>query len=76
MIMPDISVTFTPMGRKPQEITRNKSIRLPDRLWNLLESLSDAKGQSVNNTLWRLVESYLVRNKRLRPKDRKRPPLN
>lgn len=74
--MPDNSVTFTSMGRKPREVTRNKSIRLPDRLWNLLESLSDDKGQSVNNTLWRLVEGYLVKSMRLRPKDRKRPPLN
>lgn len=64
------------MGRPKLEDTRNKSIRLPDRLWSLIEEASRDTGIKVNNIIWRLIEDFLVRHGYLKNEDRKREPLD
>lgn len=51
-------------------------MRLPDRLWKLMERAAAEEGTYVNGLLWRLTEGYLIKRGDLDKKDRKRLPLN
>ncbi len=64
------------MARPREEESKNRSIRLPVRLWDLLDKFSKGEGKTTNNLLWRMVESYLVDRGKLRDSDRKRPPID
>ncbi|MBC8402781.1 MAG: hypothetical protein ISR95_06570 [Candidatus Marinimicrobia bacterium] len=60
------------MGRKKREMTRIRGIRLPERLWKLLDTGSTKEGRSVNAQIWKIVEDWLVDNKYLKEDERKR----
>ena len=68
--------TFKTVGRKKREETRNRNIRLPARLWGLLQKAADDRGVWVNNLFWRMAEDFLVRNGYLKDENRKREPLS
>ena len=59
-------------GRPRTEESRARSIRLPERIWNLLESAKEYP--NINEQILRLVEDFLVKKGRMTDKDRK-PPI-
>lgn len=63
------------MGRPKLEDARTRSIRLPDRLWDLLKQASGDMGLNPGSVVWSLVEDYLVRYGYLNKADRKRKSL-
>ena len=60
------------MGRKKREETRIRGIRLPERLWKLLETGSSKKDRTVNAQIWKIVEDWLVDSDYLKEDERKR----
>ena len=64
------------MARPRREKTRNRSVRLPARLWDLLDEASKGQGKTSNNLLWRMVEDYLAKRGLIGDRDRKRPPID
>jgi len=60
------------MGRKKREETRIRGIRLPERLWKLLEKGSHKEGRTVNAQIWKIVEDWLVESNSLKDDERKR----
>ena len=63
------------MGRARLEDARNRSIRLPNRLWTLAERAAKKRKMTVNNLFWQFLEDYLVRHGFLKDEDRKRESL-
>ena len=63
------------MGRPKTEATRPRSLRLPIRLWDLLERAARDQGIRINQLLWRVAEDWLVANRYLKEKDRRRPGI-
>ena len=61
------------MGRPKLEPTRSRSIRLPEKLWKLLEKASAEEYRSTNATIQKLIEDFLVSEGRMDSKDRRRP---
>ncbi len=61
------------MGRPPLEETKNRNIRLPVRLWRLMEQAAEDRGVTINRLLWQLLEDFLESAKYLKPGERKRP---
>ncbi len=59
-------------GRPKREPTSLRSIRMPVRLWRLVEKTSK-NHRSVNDFIQVLVEDNLVKNEHMSDKDRKRP---
>ena len=64
------------MARPREEESKNRSVRLPVRLWELLDEFSESEGKTTNNLLWRMVESLLVERGKIKDSDRKRPPID
>lgn len=64
------------VGREKREETTNRSVRLPDRLWALLEGAANDQDTRLNNLFWRIAEDFLTRYGYLKEEDRKREPLN
>ncbi len=60
------------MGRKKREEARIRGIRLPERLWNLLDKGSKKEGRTVNAQIWKIVEDWLVDRNYLKEDQRKR----
>jgi hypothetical protein len=63
------------MGRKKRESTRIRSFKLPVRLYDLLKKASEDRNLTVNATVWRLVEDFLIEFGYMDEKDRKRDSL-
>jgi len=63
------------MSRPRVEESKHRSIRLPIRLWKLLDEYSEGEGKNTNNLLWRMVEDFLVKRGKITKSDRKRPPI-
>ena len=63
------------MGRPRLEDTRNRSIKLPTRLWALAERAAKKRKTTVNNLFWQFLEDYLVRHGFLKDENRKREAL-
>ena len=63
------------MGRPKAEATRPRSLRLPIRLWELLEQAARDRGIRINQLLWRVAEEWLVAKGYLKEKDRRRPGI-
>ena len=64
------------MARPREEETKIRSIRLPTRLWKLIDKASKGQGKTSNNLLWRMVEDYLAKRGLIGDRDRKRPPID
>ena len=60
------------MVKKRREETKHRNIRLPVRLWNLLQTAADDRDVYLNNLMWRLSEEFLVKQGYRNRKDRKR----
>ena len=72
----DKYVTFTPtMGRPKLEEAKVTSVRLPIRIWNLLEQAAKDRGLTLGKLLWQLAEDFLVSAKYLKHGERKRPKV-
>lgn len=63
------------MNRPLREKTRPRSVRLPDRLWKLLEEAAVEDDIYVNEMLWRLSEGFLIKRGFLDKHQRKRLPI-
>lgn len=63
------------MGRPQREDAKNRSVRLPTRLWELIERAASDRDIYANNLLWRMAEDFLVKHGYLKKADRKREPL-
>jgi len=63
------------MGRKKREPTRIRSFKLPVRLYKLLTKASKDRNLTVNATVWRIIEDFLVEFGYMDEKDRKRDSL-
>ena len=66
---------LTMRGRPKLEPTRIRSIKLPVRLYDLLTKASEDRNLTVNATVWRLIENFLVDFGYMDEKDRKRDSL-
>ena len=64
------------MPRRKLEEGKNRSIRLPVRLWDMIDNEAESDGVYSNNLIWRMVEEFLVKRGKLKDEDRKRPPLD
>ena len=64
------------MARPREEETKIRTVRLPTRLWKLLDKASEGQGFTSNNLLWRMVEDYLAKRGMIRDTDRKRPMID
>jgi len=60
------------MGRKKREPTRVHGIRLPNRLWDMLDDTARKEYRSMNALVWKIVEDWLVDNDYLKEDERKR----
>jgi len=60
------------MGRKKREEARIRGIRLPERIWKLLEKGSQEECRTVNAQIWKIVEDWLVDKEYLKEDERKR----
>ena len=63
------------MVKHKLEPTKNRSVRIPNRLWVLLDKAADDRGIYTNHLLWILVENFLVEREYMDNIDRKRLPL-
>ena len=61
------------MGRPKSEKTRTRSIRLPDRVWDLLAEASSKEYRNINEQMLKLAEDFLVEKGYMKDKDRKQP---
>ena len=62
--------------RPKEEETKIRTVRLPVRLWKLLDDFSEGEGKNTNNLLWRMVEGFMVKRGKMKESDRKRPPID
>jgi len=60
------------MGRKKREEARIRGVRLPERLWKLLDKGSKVESRTVNAQIWKIVEDWLVDRDYLKEDERKR----
>ena len=61
------------MGRKKREPSSIHAVRLPDRLWKVLETVTKKEGNRFLNTqIWKIVEDWLVDSDYLKEDERKR----
>ena len=58
-------------GRPREEPTNVRSIRLPNRVWKLVQKASKGS-RSINEYLLSLIENDLIKRKMLKKSDRKR----
>ena len=63
------------MGRPKREDAKNRSVRLPTRLWELLDGAAEDRDIYTNNLLWRMAEDFLVKHGYLKKSDRRREAL-
>ena len=59
-----------------KEETKIRTIRLPTRLWRLLDAYSEGDGKNTNNLLWRLVERFFIGRGKMKESERKRLPID
>jgi len=60
------------MARQKEEESRNRSIRLPVRLWEILLDLANKEYRSLNAQVWMMLEDWLVERGNLKEEDRRR----
>ena len=60
------------MARQKEEESRNRSIRLPVRLWEILLDLANREYRSLNAQVWMMLEDWLVERGNLKEEDRRR----
>lgn len=58
-------------GRPREEPTNVRSVRVPDRVWKLVQKASKGS-RSINEYLLSLIEDDLIKRKMLKKSDRKR----
>ena len=58
-------------GRPREEPTNVRSVRVPDRVWKLVQKASKGS-RSINEYLLSLIENDLIKRKMLKKSDRKR----
>lgn len=63
------------MPKRRLEPTNNRSVRLPNRLWDLLDKAAGDREIYTNNMIWRMAEDFLVKHGYLKKADRKREPM-
>ena len=67
------------MGRPKLEEANITTVRLPVRIWNLLERAAKDRRVTLGKLLWQLAEDFLVSagymkpGERIRPKARRKP---
>jgi len=61
------------MGRQKLEPTRSRSIRLPEKLWELLVEVSRREYRSTNAQIQKLIEDFLVDEGMMKDSDRRQP---
>ena len=58
-------------GRPREEPTNVRSVRLPNRVWNLVQKASKGS-RSVNEYIQTLIENDLIKRKMLKKSERKK----
>ena len=58
-------------GRPREEPTNVRSVRLPNRVWKLVQKASKGS-RSVNEYIQTLIENYLIKRKMLKKSERKK----
>ena len=58
-------------GRPREEPTNVRSVRLPNRVWKLVQKASKG-GRSVNEYIQTLIENDLIKRKMLKKSERKK----
>tara|TARA_Y100000591_G_scaffold83267_1_gene70203 strand:- start:40 stop:270 length:231 start_codon:yes stop_codon:yes gene_type:complete len=58
-------------GRPREEPTNVRSIRIPDRIWKLIQKASKSS-RSVNEYIQTLIENDLIKRKMLKKSERKK----
>ena len=58
-------------GRPREEPTNVRSVRLPNRVWNLVQKASKSS-RSVNEYIQTLIENDLIKRKMLKKSERKK----
>ena len=58
-------------GRPREEPTNVRSIRIPDRIWKLVQKASKSS-RSVNEYIQTLIENDLIKRKMLKKSERKK----
>ena len=59
-------------GRPREEPTNVRSVRLPNRVWKLVQKASKGS-RSVNEYIQTLIENDLIKRKMLKKSERKKP---
>ena len=60
------------MGRKKQEETKSRPIRMPIRLWNLVNDIGYSEKRTLNHQVWYIVEDWLQTQGYLKEVERRR----
>ena len=60
------------MGRKKQEETKSRPIRMPIRLWNLVDDIAYGEKRTLNHQVWYIVEDWLQTKGYLKEEERRR----
>ena len=60
------------MGRKKQEETKSRPIRMPNRLWDLVDDIAYSEKRTLNHQVWYIVEDWLQTKGYLRENERRR----
>ncbi len=60
------------MGRKKQEETKSRPIRMPNRLWDLVEDIGYNDKRTLNHQVWYIIEDWLQKQGYLKENERRR----
>ena len=60
------------MGRKKQEETKSRPIRMPTRLWDLVNDIAYSEKRTLNHQVWYILEDWLQTKGYLKEVERRR----
>ncbi len=60
------------MPKENNQKTKVKSVRLPERIWDLIAKVSASEYRSTNEQILKLIEDYLVQRGEMKEADRKK----
>lgn len=72
VLYPTFKIT---MGRKKRENTVVVSVRIPERIANILNNAAFDHCRNRNDQMWAILETWLIENGYIDEKDRKRKPI-
>ena len=61
------------MAKQEIQKTRVRSVRLPEKIWDLIAKVSASEYRSTNEQILKLIEDYLVERGEMQEGERKQP---